>query len=126
MYINRAMAGELFETFVVSEILKSFSNAGKDYRMYVSYYRGKDKIRRQKDGVKTEREAEIDLLIEQGDMIYPVEIKMSANPKLGMTDAFDVIEKIKGKKRGIGTVICMYESVLWLNETTVALPVEYI
>lgn len=25
------------------EILKSFSNAGKDYRMYVSYYRGKDK-----------------------------------------------------------------------------------
>lgn len=124
--MNGAMAGELFETFVVSEILKSFSNAGKDYRMYVSYYRGKDKIRRQKDGVKTEREAEIDLLIEQGDMIYPVEIKMSANPKLGMTDAFDVIEKIKGKKRGIGTVVCMYESVLWLNETTVALPVEYI
>ena len=43
-----------------------------------------------------------------------------------MTDAFDVIEKIKEKKRGIGTVVCMYESVLWLNETTVALPVEYI
>ena len=124
--MNGAMAGELFETFVVSEILKSFSNAGKDYRMYVSYYRGKDKIRRQKNGVNTEREAEIDLLIEQGDMIYPVEIKMSANPKLNMTDAFDVIEKIKGKKRGTGTVVCMYESVLWLNETTVALPVEYI
>lgn len=124
--MNGAMAGELFETFVVSEILKSFSNAGKDYRMYVSYYRGKDKIRKQKDGVKTEREAEIDLLIEQGDVIYPVEIKMSANPKLSMTDAFDVIEKIKGKKRGTGTIVCMFESVLWLNDTTVALPVEYI
>ena len=94
--------------------------------MFVSYYRGKDKIRRQKDGTKTEREAEIDLLIEQGDTIYPVEIKMSANPKLSMTDAFDVLERIKGKKRGTGTIVCMYESVLWLNETTVALPVEYI
>ena len=124
--MNGAAAGELFETFVVSEVLKSFSNAGEDYRMYVSYYRGKDKIRRQKDGTKTGREAEIDLLIEQGDMIYPVEIKMSANPRLGMTDAFDVIEKVKGKKRGTGVVVCLYESVLWLNETTVALPVEYI
>lgn len=124
--MNGALAGGLFETFVVSEILKSFANAGKDYRMFVSYYRGKDKIRRQKDGTKTEREAEIDLLIEQGDIIYPVEIKMSANPKLSMTDAFDVLERIKGKKRGTGTIVCMYESVLWLNETTVALPVEYI
>lgn len=124
--MNGAMAGELFETFVVSEILKSFSNAGKDYRMFVSYYRGKDKVRKQKNGTKTEKEAEIDLLIEQGDMIYPIEIKMSANPKLGMTDAFDVIERIKGKKRGTGVIVCMYESVLWLNENTVALPVEYI
>lgn len=124
--MNGALAGNLFETFVVSEILKSFANSGQDYRMFVSYYRGKDKIRRQKDGTRTEREAEIDLLIEQGDTIYPVEIKMSANPKLSMTDAFDVIGKIKGKKRGIGTIVCMYESVLWLNETTVALPVEYI
>lgn len=124
--MNGAAAGELFETFVVSEVLKSFSNAGEDYRMYVSYYRGKDKIRRQKDGTKTGREAEIDLLIEQGDMIYPVEIKMSANPRLGMTDAFDVIEKVKGKKRGTGVIVCLYESVLWLNETTAALPVEYI
>lgn len=124
--MNGAAAGELFETFVVSEVLKSFSNAGRDYRMYVSYYRGKDKIRRQKDGAKTGREAEIDLLIEQGDMIYPVEIKMSANPKLSMTDTFDVIERVKGKKRGTGMIVCMYENVLWLNEMTAALPVEYI
>lgn len=124
--MNGAMAGALFETFVVSEILKSFSNAGKDYRMYVTYYRGKDKLRRQKEGEKTGREAEIDLLIEMGDLLYPVEIKMSANPKLGMTDAFDVIDRIPQKRRGTGAVVCMYESVLWLNETTVALPIEYI
>lgn len=124
--MNGAMAGALFETFVVSEVLKSFSNAGLDYRMYVSYYRGKDKIRKQKKGEQTAQEVEIDLLIEQGDTLYPVEIKLSANPKLSMTNAFDVIDKINGKRRGIGTVICMYESVQWLNERTVALPVEYI
>lgn len=124
--MNGAIAGELFETFVVSEILKSFSNAGMDYRMYVTYYRGKDKVRRQKKGIETKTEAEIDIIIEQDDTIYPIEIKLSANPKLAMTNAFDVIEQIPGKKRGTGVILCMYESVLWLNDKTVALPIEYI
>lgn len=124
--MNGAMAGALFETYVVSEILKTFSNAGKDYRMYVTYYRGKDKIRRIENSEKTVKEAEIDLLIEQDDVLYPIEIKMSANPKLTMTNAFDVIEKIPEKKRGTGAIICMYESVLWLKDNIVALPVEYI
>lgn len=116
--MNGALAGQLFETFVVSEILKSFSNAGMDYRMNVTYYRGKDK--------SETRESEIDLIIEEGDMIYPVEIKMSANPKLSMTNTFDVIDKLKGHKRGLGIVLCMYDKPLWLNEKTIALPVEYI
>lgn len=124
--MNGAMAGALFETFVVSEVLKSFSNAGLDYRMYATYYRGKDKIRKQQNKERTTQEAEIDLMIEQGDTIYPVEIKLSANPKLSMTNAFDVIDRISGKNRGNGTIICMYESVQWLNERTVAVPVEYI
>lgn len=124
--MNGAMAGALFETFAVSEVLKSFSNAGLDYRMYVTYYRGKDKIRRQQNGQKAEQESEIDLLIEEGDTIYPIEIKLSANPRLSMTNAFDMIDKITGKKRGNGVVICMYEAVQWLNERTVAIPIEYI
>ncbi len=41
-------------------------------------------------------------MLEEGETIYPIEIKMSANPKLTMTSAFDVIDKIKGRKRGIG------------------------
>lgn len=72
------------------------------------------------------KEAKIDLLIEQDDILYPIEIKMSENPKLTMTNAFDVIEKIPEKKRGTGAIICMYESVLWLKDNIVALPVEYI
>ena len=118
---NGAMAGEIFETFVVSEILKSYSNAGKDYRMYVSYYRGKDKGKNEDS-----KEAEIDLIIEKDGYLYPVEIKMSANPKLSMTDSFDVLDRIPGKKRGTGAIICRYEKVHWLSEHNVVLPIEYI
>lgn len=114
--MNGAMSGELFETFVVSEVLKSYTNAGLDPRMYLSYYRGRDKS----------REREIDLLIEQGDMIWPVEIKLSANPRLDMTNAFDVLDAIPGKKRGTGTILCRYPSPLWLNDRTVSLPVGYV
>ena len=40
---NGAMSGAFFETFVISEILKSYSNRGIDYRYCVSYYRGRDR-----------------------------------------------------------------------------------
>ena len=40
---NSAVAGNMFETFVISEILKTYSNEGKDYRFNIYYYRGKDK-----------------------------------------------------------------------------------
>lgn len=58
--------------------------------------------------------------------MYPIEIKMSANPKLTMTNTFDVIDKIKSRKRGLGVVLCMYDKPLWLNERTIALPAEYV
>ena len=56
----------MFETFVISEILKTYSNEGKDYRFNIYYYRGKDK---RKTG-----ENEIDLIIEENGVLYPVEI----------------------------------------------------
>ena len=73
---NSAVAGNMFETFVISEILKTYSNEGKDYRFNIYYYRGKDK---RKTG-----ENEIDLIIEENGVLYPVEIKMSGNPKAFM------------------------------------------
>lgn len=121
-----AIAGNLFESFVVSEILKSYSNAGKDYRLYVTYYRGKDKKRVQRNKVVEAKEAEIDLIIEENGTLYPIEIKLSANPRLDMTNAFDVLDRIPGKKRGTGAIICMYDQPLWLKENIVALPVEYL
>lgn len=34
-----AMARAMFETFVISEIIKSYANAGKDTRNHLCYYR---------------------------------------------------------------------------------------
>lgn len=57
---NGAMSGAMFETFVISEILKSYSNRGIDYRYCVSYYRGKDKKRTHTDGSTVNIESEVD------------------------------------------------------------------
>ena len=83
---NSAVAGNMFETFVISEILKTYSNEGKDYRFNIYYYRGKDK---RKTG-----ENEIDLIIEENGVLYPVEIKMSGNPKAIMGATNQVLDKI--------------------------------
>ncbi len=50
---------------VVSEILKSYYNAGKRPPIY--YYRDTDK-------------KEIDLILEKNGTLFPIEIKKSANP----------------------------------------------
>ena len=59
------MDGAFLETYVVSEIVKSYFNAGKRADLY--YYRDVDG-------------KEIDLLIIEGNNIYPIEIKKSKNP----------------------------------------------
>ncbi|MCL2137452.1 MAG: ATP-binding protein [Coriobacteriia bacterium] len=121
-----AMAGSLFETFVVSEILKSFANEGLDYRMHVTWYRGKDRLRRKNNGEASSIEAEIDLIIEENGLYHPIEIKMTANPKQGMATAFDVLDKVGTGARGEGAIICMYDKPLTLREGVRAIPVSYI
>ena len=109
---NGAMNGNIFETFVVGEILKSYLNAGKGLD-HIYYYRDKDK-------------REIDLLIEDEDTLYPIEIKKGATIQKDWIASFPVIDKISGKKRGPGAVICQVDKAVPIDETVTALPVEYI
>lgn len=115
---NGAMSGAFFETFVISEILKSYSNRGIDYRYCVSYYRGRDK--------KKTSENEIDLIIEENGTLYPVEIKRSSKVTADQTSAFSVLDGIPDKKRGMGAVICMCPQPGALRENLLRLPVWYI
>jgi len=61
-----AMDGAFFETWVVSEIYKSYINSGE--RPPLFFYRDQNK-------------KEIDLIIHKNNMVNPIEIKKSATPK---------------------------------------------
>ncbi len=123
---NGAMAGAMFETFVINEILKSYSNEGLEYDFNVFYYNGKDKKRKKGNGEEVEVDGEIDLIIQENGILYPIEIKMSASPKAEMASEFDVLDGVPDKKRGTGIIICLYDKKLYLRENLIALPIEYI
>lgn len=113
-----AVAGNMFETFIVSEIIKSYSNEGLDYRFSVFYYRGKDK--------RANGDNEIDLIIEENGNLFPIEIKMTGNPKASMASTNEVLDKIPNKKRGNGIILCLIDKKTYLRENLIALPIEYL
>lgn len=113
-----AVAGNMFETFIVAEILKSYINEGKDYKFNIFYYRGKDK--------NASGENEIDLIIEEDGVLYPVEIKMSGNPKANMGATNPILDKISGKTRGMGVILCLVDKKTYLRENLIALPITYV
>ena len=121
-----AMSGAFFETFVISEILKSYSNSGIDYRYCVSYYRGKDKKKVQKDGTEVEAESEIDIIIEENGILYPIGIKQGVNVTADETSAFTVLDKIENKKRGMGAIVCMCSQPDILRDNILQIPVWYL
>ena len=123
---NGAMSGPFYETFVISEILKSYSNCGMDYRYFVSYYRGKDKKKIKKNGEVTEEEAEIDFIIEKDGILYPIEIKQSQNVTADLTGAFQILDTIPEKKRGTGAIICMCPAPGILRENILQIPYWYV
>lgn len=110
-----AMSGEFFETWVVSEIYKSYLNSGKRPPLY--FYR---------DGNKRE----IDLIIYQNNTVNPVEIKKSASPKNAVKNfsALNPIEddptdddRFSGAAHlktiiGLGAVICLAQDVIPIDK----------
>ncbi len=123
---NGIMNGAFFETFVINEIIKSYINSGREYKNKIYYYRGKDKIKKKVNGEIYEEENEIDFIIEENGILYPIEIKKTTNPKSDMASAFDVLDKDITKKRGTGVIICRSEYKLKLRDNLYALPIEYI
>ena len=109
---NGAKAGNIFETFIISEIVKSYLNAGI-INPPLYFYRDKDK-------------KEIDLIIEEAEKIYPIEIKMSASPNKEMAKNFSVLKRKVDKEIETGVIICQYDNKVYLSEDILVLPIEYI
>ena len=108
--INGAMWGHIFESFVFSEVLKSYYNDGI-VKPSLYYYRDMDKN-------------EIDILIEDGEMLYPLEIKTTSDPVKSMVKAFRCLDKIPGKKTGTGALVCLAKERLPLTDRVWILPVH--
>lgn len=106
-----AYAGAIFETYVISEILKSYWHNGKE--PFVYFYRDKEK-------------REIDLLIDQNGKLHPIEIKKKSNPDKNDIRHFHVIEDTIKQQRGEGCVICLSEDYLPISENVYSVPVSMI
>jgi len=114
-----AMGGPIFETYVFGEIYKSYINAGK--RPTIHFFRNNDK-------------KEIDLLLERDGILYPVEVKKSANPVPADTKNFSALDPVASSeippellalKREIGTgsIVCMASDAYPVNERAWSVPI---
>lgn len=103
-----AMSGAIFETYVVSEIIKSYAHNIKEPNIY--YYRDKDK-------------REIDIIIERNGKLYPIEIKKSSNPDKSAIKNFSVISE---DNLGNGAVVCLAKEDYPITKNINAIPISYI
>ena len=114
-----AMSGAFFESYVFSEIYKSYLNAAKEPPIY--YYRDKDK-------------KEIDLVLYQNGVLSPIEIKKSASPGKAAVKHFSVLDPAAEPDRfeplgqlkaeiGPGAVVCMSNELLPIDRRNWSVPV---
>ena len=103
--------GSYFESFVITEILKSYSNAGVEADLYFL-----------RDGNKKE----IDLLIHENNTLYPLEIKAKGEPDERDIKHFNMLDGIKEVNIGEGGVICLANGLLPLNDRNYIIPLTMV
>ena len=107
---NGAYSGAILENYCVSEIIKSYSNQGViNYPVY--FYRDKD-------------QREIDLIIEESGVLYPIEIKQAAIPNLKMARHMAVLDKAQGFTVGLKTILAQVDRYYLLDENTLVCPIK--
>lgn len=106
---NGAAAGHVFETFVVSEVLKSCMNAGANLHD-VWFYRDSKK-------------REVDLVIQDGHILRSVEVKTKAPVRKDTVKSFSCPEGMADYEAGFGHVICQTQEPHLLTENVQAVPV---
>lgn len=106
---NGAVAGHVFETFVVSEVLKSYMNAGVNLHD-VWFYRDAKK-------------REIDLVIQDGHVLHPVEVKMAATVGSDAVKNFGCLDRLSDYEVGFGHVVCQTDEPYLVTRDVQAVPV---
>lgn len=102
-----AMNGALLENFTVSEIMKSYQNAGLEPYLY--FYRDRDA-------------KEIDVVLEGDGKLFPLEIKKTAAPDKRLTRVFGVIDK-SPLQLGTGAILCMADHFSAFDRDNLIVPI---
>ena len=105
------MAGAFFETYVVSEIVKSIRNAGKRIEYCLYYYRDRD-------------QKEVDLIYVRNQTLYPIEIKKGIG-KDKADKNFKILEQYK-MPVATGLIIDTSDRIFPLNKDSYYCPVGMI
>ncbi len=101
------LGGVIFETAVLSEIVKTLVHRGEDPQVF--FWR-------------TAAGAEVDLLVAAGQKLIPLEVKLSGTPRPAMAAQINAFQKDLGDKAATGYVVHPGEVRLPLGEGTMALP----
>lgn len=86
-----AMAGALLETYVIAELYKSYRHRAREAPLW--YFRNKEG-------------REVDALIDEDGLLYPLEVKLTASPSRRDLSGFGVLART-GARLGKGAVLCL-------------------
>ena len=67
-----------------------------------------------------------DSAYEENGTLYPIEIKKHADPQRKDVDAFSLLDKLPGIKRGPGGVVCLYDRLITLRKEDMVIPINYL
>jgi len=101
------MGGAIFETAVLTEIMKTLLHRGENPQVY--FWR-------------TSYGAEVDIVVDAGGKLIPIEVKLSATPRPAMADHITTFRNIFGDKAAPGYVVHPGEIRLPLAQDVTALP----
>jgi len=107
-----AFSEAIFETYVVTEIIKTYINEGLNPKLYLYYYRDTN-------------HNEVDFIIVRNNSLHPIEIKKSTNPGKKSIRNFNVLRRsvIPVSEDG---VICMCDQVIPIDEKNNFIPISCI
>lgn len=101
------MGGALFETAVLSEIVRTLVHRGIEPQVY--FWR-------------TSVGTEVDFVVEDDMMLVPIEVKLSGTPRREMAAGISSFKRDVGDKVAKGYVVCFGDTRLPLGRDAIAIP----
>lgn len=104
--MNGAASGHYYENYVIGELIRNYAY-GRN-KVNLNFYRDRNM-------------KEIDLVIEDGGVLHPIEIKKGSTPDRKLVNAFSVLKETD-KTTGNGGIVCMTDVPLPIDEKNCLIP----